>query len=112
MGIEGVEGERGDHGGGRFLGISRIWVISQAQRGQRTGVDRQGMCCSGIWGRFDGDGSAWLEFIFDNGQEMPLLGMKQAVGSNHLEAAREEVLKESAHELLGWEGGGPRAMGL
>ena len=43
---------------------------------------------------------------------MPLLGMKQAVGSNLLEAPREGVLKVLADELLGRERGGPRGMGL
>lgn len=70
------------------------------------------MCCSRIWGRCDCDGTAWLEFIFDNGHEMPLLGVKQAVGADLVEAVREGVLKKSADELLGRERGGPRGMGL
>ena len=42
-----------------------------------------------------------MELLFDNGQEAPLLGVKEAVGAHFLEASREDVLEEPADETLG-----------
>jgi hypothetical protein len=64
-------------------------TLGTENRGRRSG--------NVVWGRrfpgrFDCHRIVWMELLFDNGQQVALLGMEQSVGAHLLEATWEHVL--------------------
>ena len=85
-------------------------TLGTEKRGRATGYVR----CRrrGMRGLFDSLRAVGLQWLFDNGEAVPLLGMQQAVGPHLLEAAWQHVLEEPADELLGGQRGGLSRIGL